>query len=667
MPAAPRRLAAPHEEPEAGCSSGFMCLDICDELLLLGLVLVCLLALVLVLETLLFLLHHYEPWLIRQIEKECATLGMISFFLFLFSNGKDHLKLGHHFEHYKEVIEYVHMTLFLTMLAYFVAVAALAKSERVLSRRWQRADQLTDEETKQVEADFQVGHGQHGPCKRMLLASFRMLFSGWNGTMATVCQMRCKQIVLEQYKHLLQPDGRPAVDYNLLFASASSATPRSSLHSGMHACMRPSLGLGLTGLSLNASASGLQFDHAIYLKLNAQAMLARLMHVGPRAWLLLMLSFCLVLLPFDAWFWFEDGFDHGINQQQYCTSSFSAFEKSCGCTVVNSSSHAGGPRDCTCTGQHSFGVHCEQLCEGEHNEEWLEAVVKNTALQSVFLVWSWGLCVAGQLVMTLSTARVFDVVCEAAAPHAEAGDALLPLPAGSSARDDPPDTQAGAAAVGSTQAPSELASADEEQAARPPDAQPGVARSRAAASSSSRDEPLIGSYGNQVQSNAIKCNHTSSRDEPLLGSYGSLGSVTASTAAAAANGGEPGLLGQASQHVQRQSARYAHLCRPPADKYRRLFLFNSPHLLVHIFQIQLLGQCAHVALFCMTFAWLPNNGWAFPLFFVPPIYFASTYTMRTLERCTLLFSIRSLAKEERVLEAIVAPGAASLTDGEGSL
>ena len=42
-------------------------------------------------------------------------------------------------------------------------------------------------------------------------------------------------------------------------------------------------------------------------------------------------------------------------------------------------------------------------------------------------------------------------------------------------------------------------------------------------------------------------------------------------------------------------------------------------------------------------------------------------TMRTLERCSLLFSIESLAKEERVLAAIITPAGGGARSHLGSL
>ena len=386
------RMLSMHSESDHGeeessiCETGFVCLDICDQLSIILLIFVCLLVLVLVLEFGLSWLHHREPWLTVQIEKECAMLGMISFFLFIVSNSRTtlHIKIPHDLH---ETIEFVHMALFGTMVFYLAGVAALAKSEHVLVRRWQKAERLTDAELHQVVMDLEAGR-RHGKCISLLLATSRILFIGWNGAMAKLCQRRVKEIIIHQYGHLLDTDGHP----------------------------------------LDRSDKR-RFDHARYLQLTSQALIKRLMHVGPRAWLLLLMTFGMVFLPFDVYFWTIDGSGDVGHSQQYCDSRFVRFQDTCNCTllpapppppvqrtragaVLPSTAPSAPPHDegtvCVCTGDDQTftdNIQCKELCPDSDRLEWAETAIKNTALQSVFLLWSWLLCVLGQLVTTISSAR----------------------------------------------------------------------------------------------------------------------------------------------------------------------------------------------------------------------------------------------------------------------
>ena len=106
-------------------------------------------------------------------------------------------------------------------------------------------------------------------------------------------------------------------------------------------------------------------------------------------------------------------------------------------------------------------------------------------------------------------------------------------------------------------------------------------------------------------------------------------------------------------------------CHESLDPYRELFPLKSPHFLVNLFQVLLLGQAAHMALCVMLFFQLPQN-WMLPqdgsigffttiLLVVPAVYFLAVYTMCTIERCTLLFSLGSLAKHKLILKALAPP------------
>ena len=73
------------EDVNEACESGFSCINLCDPMLALGGVFCGLILAVGILDQGVELLEHLQPALCASIQKEFATLGVISFGLFTLS------------------------------------------------------------------------------------------------------------------------------------------------------------------------------------------------------------------------------------------------------------------------------------------------------------------------------------------------------------------------------------------------------------------------------------------------------------------------------------------------------------------------------------------------------------------------------------------------------
>ena len=364
------------------------------------------------------------------------------------------------------------------------------------------------------------------------------------------------------------------------------------------------------------------FDHPRYLTRCCEMLIERLVHVGPRAWLMLMLSFGLVFGAFDVFFWVSDpgSYTRGHNHQAYCEAEFNLyvrrFERVCHCSASE------GATNCTScvTGQ------CESECE---ESDYTASVYKNRALMKAFLVWSYLLMLFGQLLTTYITTHVFESLREAA--DSESTHRLFEVPS-----TDEVQSADGHSPVGEVGGRVEAPEGRARQHA-PTDIQTA---SRVAA-------PGQGGAGTYRTA--------------LLASTSTSASMTAPSAPSASSWRRPTWPQRLSSLAALRLRQWLRKHGPRRDPYSELFMFSSPGLLIGLFQLQLLAMCAHVALCCMIFLWvLGEKGAAlqnmpfYPLLLSPPLYFLLIYTPRVIERGTLLFSVGPWTERDSVLKCMPA-------------
>ena len=250
------------------CEGSFLCLDLCQHASELALVCVILLAFVVILERIIHVFHKMNPAVFNAIQGECALLGMISFLLF--SIPALCARVGASVYHdLHEMIEFVHITLFLSTVAYLLVVAALASYKTKLEQHWRAACHQTRTQPQRiaVEDAFRAERGLFG--------------LGWRRSLAPYLQLRCELLMRQQYFDLL---GSQPLDY------------------------------------------------VLYLRLSSERVLGQLVHLGPCAWLALLASFGLTFLFFDGVAW-AAGVEPRAGEQAFCAVEAAAFEARCNCTL----------------------------------------------------------------------------------------------------------------------------------------------------------------------------------------------------------------------------------------------------------------------------------------------------------------------------------------------
>lgn len=185
------------------CEGSLLCLDLCKNASVLALVCGFLLAFVAVLELLFHIFRQMNSAVFSAVQNECALLGMVSFLLFSIPAlgarvGYPPLSTTHPVLH--EMIEFVHITLFLSTIAYLLVVAALARYKAVLELHWQAAYQQTRTQSQRVvvEQAFRADRG------RWFGLGWRRNLAPVQRRVSTLQPLRCRARCLVSCTHTSQ-------------------------------------------------------------------------------------------------------------------------------------------------------------------------------------------------------------------------------------------------------------------------------------------------------------------------------------------------------------------------------------------------------------------------------------------------------------------------------
>ena len=284
-----------------------------------------------------------NPSVFNQIQSECALLGMISFLMF--SIPALAARVGAHIPHVlHEMIDFVHITLFLSTVAYLLVVAALASHKTKLEQHWQAVYDQTRTQPQRiaVEGAFRSERGWLG--------------HSWRRSLAPYLQLRCELLLRQQY-------------FDLLHSRTAS------------------------------------LDYVLYLRLSSERVLGQLVHLGPSAWLALLASFGFTFLCFDGAAW-AAGVQPRAGEQAFCAVEAAAFEARCNCTLCGGGELAStAPHGVTARHAVHCSGHCTWMCE--QGEEYIAAAVANVGLQTIGIVWIWSVLLLGGSFTWASTSRVF--------------------------------------------------------------------------------------------------------------------------------------------------------------------------------------------------------------------------------------------------------------------
>jgi len=239
---------------EAECV-GFACLNLCQNIGELGVICCILLCIGAVLTMMLAGLSRLDARIQQSLQGEAALLGMISFGMFFVSNWSSGLSV-YVSDSVREAIEFMHISIFTTMLFYLCFISVLVYQHHVLNRRRRSVHAVASHHSRQSRSSA------GGRPRRFWARFICVRWSEW----APRYEASLQQILHAQFEgHTFEHDSAPGI---------------------------PS-----------------SFDWPTYVQACSNSVLAHMVHVSLGSW-------CVALLTFGCVFGVTKGL-YSLDQQKY--------------------------------------------------------------------------------------------------------------------------------------------------------------------------------------------------------------------------------------------------------------------------------------------------------------------------------------------------------------